>query len=82
MKTVPASSPRSGQAGAEVRPGAALDQLSGDGDGLQAGADPVRHGLLFKVKPPPIPMKGFSDEASAKEWLRQFAGTERRTARN
>lgn len=28
--------------------------------------------LLFKVKPPPIPMKGFSDESSAMKWLRQF----------
>jgi hypothetical protein len=28
--------------------------------------------LLFKLHPPPIPMKSFSDESSAKEWLRQF----------
>jgi hypothetical protein len=28
--------------------------------------------LLFKFNPPPIPMKSFADESSAKEWLRQF----------
>jgi len=28
--------------------------------------------LLFKLKQPPIPMKNFSNEADAKEWLKQF----------
>jgi hypothetical protein len=28
--------------------------------------------ILFKFKPPPIPMKHFSDEQQAKEWLKQF----------
>jgi hypothetical protein len=28
--------------------------------------------LLFKLKSPPIPMKQFSDERAAKEWLKQF----------
>jgi len=28
--------------------------------------------LLFKFKQPPIPMKSFSDDVSAKEWLKQF----------
>ena len=28
--------------------------------------------LLFKLKPPPIPMKNFSNENEAKEWLKQF----------
>ena len=28
--------------------------------------------ILFKFKPPPIPMKSFVDEDQAKEWLKQF----------
>jgi hypothetical protein len=28
--------------------------------------------LLFKLKQPPIPMKNFSNDAAAKEWLKQF----------
>ena len=29
-------------------------------------------GILFKLKPPPIPMKQFTDETQAKQWLQQF----------
>lgn len=28
--------------------------------------------ILFKLKPPPIPMKNFTDDKEAKEWLKQF----------
>lgn len=28
--------------------------------------------ILFKFKPPPIPMKSFSDDQEAKDWLKQF----------
>ena len=28
--------------------------------------------ILFKFKPPPIPMKSFADDKEAKEWLKQF----------
>ena len=28
--------------------------------------------ILFMLKPPPIPMKSFIDDAAAKEWLQQF----------
>ena len=28
--------------------------------------------ILFMLKPPPIPMKSFTDDTAAKEWLRQF----------
>jgi hypothetical protein len=28
--------------------------------------------LLFKLKPSPIPMKNFTDDNAAKEWLRQY----------
>ena len=28
--------------------------------------------ILFKLKTPPIPMKSFTDEKAAKEWLRQY----------
>ena len=28
--------------------------------------------ILFKFKPPPIPMKSFSDDQEAKHWLKQF----------
>lgn len=28
--------------------------------------------ILFRLKPPPIPMKSFSDDNEAKEWLKQF----------
>lgn len=28
--------------------------------------------ILFRLKPPPIPMKSFTDDKAAKEWLKQF----------
>ncbi|WP_423146611.1 STAS/SEC14 domain-containing protein [Rubrolithibacter danxiaensis] len=28
--------------------------------------------ILFKLKPPPIPMKNFTDDKEAKNWLKQF----------
>jgi len=28
--------------------------------------------ILFRFKPPPIPMRSFSDDVQAKEWLKQF----------
>jgi len=28
--------------------------------------------ILFRLKPPPIPMKSFSDDEEAKEWLKQY----------
>lgn len=28
--------------------------------------------ILFALKPPPIPMKSFTDDKAAKEWLRQY----------
>jgi len=28
--------------------------------------------ILFRLKPPPIPMKSFTDENEAKKWLKQF----------
>lgn len=28
--------------------------------------------ILFSLKPPPIPMKSFTDDIEAKEWLKQF----------
>ena len=28
--------------------------------------------ILFSIKPPPIPMKSFTDDKKAKEWLTQF----------
>ncbi|QNF34595.1 STAS/SEC14 domain-containing protein [Adhaeribacter swui] len=28
--------------------------------------------ILFALKPPPIPMKSFTDDKAAKEWLQQF----------
>lgn len=28
--------------------------------------------LLFSLKPPPIPMKSFTDDMEAKEWLKQY----------
>ncbi len=28
--------------------------------------------LLFKLQPPPIPMKNFTDAKEAKEWLKQY----------
>src|SRR5215203_6865125 len=28
--------------------------------------------ILFALKPPPIPMKSFTDDIEAKEWLKQF----------
>ena len=30
--------------------------------------------ILFALKPPPIPMKSFSDDKEAREWLKQFLG--------
>ena len=32
--------------------------------------------LLFKFRPPPIPMKSFSDDQEAKQWLKQFLNQE------
>jgi hypothetical protein len=28
--------------------------------------------ILFALKPPPIPMKSFTDDTAAKEWLKQY----------
>ncbi|SMO58919.1 DUF7793 family protein [Solitalea koreensis] len=28
--------------------------------------------ILFSLKPPPIPMKSFTDDKEAKEWLKQY----------
>lgn len=28
--------------------------------------------ILFRLKPPPIPMRSFTDDKEAKEWLKQF----------
>ena len=28
--------------------------------------------ILFRLKPPPIPMKSFTDDKEGKEWLKQF----------
>lgn len=28
--------------------------------------------ILFGIKPPPVPMKSFTDDRAAKEWLKQF----------
>lgn len=28
--------------------------------------------ILFRLKPPPIPMKSFTNDKEAKEWLKQF----------
>lgn len=28
--------------------------------------------ILFSLKPPPIPMKSFSDDKEAREWLKQY----------
>lgn len=28
--------------------------------------------ILFSLKPPPIPMKSFTDDKAAKEWLKKF----------
>jgi hypothetical protein len=28
--------------------------------------------ILFSLKPPPIPMKSFTDDKAAREWLQQF----------
>jgi hypothetical protein len=28
--------------------------------------------MLFRLKPPPIPMKSFTDDKEAKEWLKQY----------
>lgn len=28
--------------------------------------------ILFKLKPPPIPMKSFRDEKTAREWLKKY----------
>jgi hypothetical protein len=32
--------------------------------------------ILFKFRPPPIPMKSFSDDREAKQWLKQFLNQE------
>jgi len=31
--------------------------------------------ILFQLKPPPIPMKSFTDDLKAKEWLLQFVSS-------
>jgi hypothetical protein len=36
------------------------------------GLAPFIMNILFKFKPPSIPMKSFSDDKEAKEWLKQF----------
>lgn len=33
--------------------------------------------ILFSLKTPPIPMKSFTDEEKAMEWLKQFAANEK-----
>jgi len=38
----------------------------------KAGLAKLIMNILFRFKPPPIPMKSFSDETGAKKWLRQF----------
>ena len=30
--------------------------------------------ILFSLKPPPIPMKSFTDDKAAMEWLKQYRG--------
>ena len=38
----------------------------------QPGLAKLIMNLLFKLKPPPIPMKSFSNDTQAREWLKQF----------
>jgi|SRR4030095_7231122 hypothetical protein len=38
----------------------------------KAGLAKLIMNILFRFKPPPIPLKSFSDETGAKKWLRQF----------
>ena len=38
----------------------------------QPGLSKFIMNLLFKFKTPPIPMKSFSNDADAKEWLKQY----------
>ena len=33
--------------------------------------------ILFRFKPPPIPMKSFSEDTEAAEWLKQFIDSEK-----
>lgn len=33
--------------------------------------------ILFRFKPPPIPMKSFSKDTEAEEWLKQFIDSEK-----
>lgn len=37
-----------------------------------AGLSQLIMSILFKLKPSPIPMKCFTDDEEAKEWLKQF----------
>lgn len=38
----------------------------------QPGLSKLIMNILFSLKPPPIPMKSFTDDKQAKEWLKQF----------
>ena len=38
----------------------------------QPGLSKLIMNILFSLKPPPIPMKSFTDDKLAKEWLKQF----------
>lgn len=38
----------------------------------KGGLAQVIMNILFKFKPPPIPMRSFSDDKEAREWLKQF----------
>ena len=38
----------------------------------KAGLAKLIMNMLFKFKPPPIPMKNFADDKEAIEWLKQF----------
>jgi hypothetical protein len=41
-----------------------------------SGLDKIIMNFLFKLKPPPIPMKSFSDDEAGREWLQQFIPVE------
>jgi hypothetical protein len=41
----------------------------------KAGLAQFTMNILFRFKKPPIPMKSFTNEAEAKEWLKQYAKT-------
>lgn len=38
----------------------------------QPGLSQFIMNILFSLKPPPIPMKSFTDDKQAKDWLKQF----------